>query len=290
MNSRADANEEGESAAAETNPLRESAPLGSAAYDPLIDRLVSGDLAEAQRRGLLAWLDEQPDRWRRCGLAFLEAQLWQEAMSAAMPRVSMGIHQSVASQTGPRRPWPTVRAIAAVAAAMLVSFTLGLCSSPIGQWLDSPGVVHATHDGAGSVPNREAVDGPRPAPRTRQAASQFPPPEGRSADARSQASSGKGSGSLPSPPVQTFAVLKVATNRSDTRDVHVPVLEGPSSYEKWLRPEPEAIPEHVRRELERKGYQLEQRRRFLEVQLEDGRHALIPIDQYEVTFVGSRSS
>jgi hypothetical protein len=90
--------------------------------------------------------------------------------------------------------------------------------------------------------------------------------------------------------VQTFAVLKVATESAGTREIHLPVLEGPASNERWLRPDPEALPEYVQKQLERCGYQLQQRRRFLEVQLEDGRHAVIPVDQYQVTFVGSQSS
>lgn len=44
-----------------------------------IDRLVAGELAEHDRRSLLAWLDEEPTRWRACALAFLEAQAWEEA-------------------------------------------------------------------------------------------------------------------------------------------------------------------------------------------------------------------
>jgi len=47
-----------------------------------IDRLVSGDLAQVERVQLLAWLDEVPARWRRCGLAFLEVQTLSQALQA----------------------------------------------------------------------------------------------------------------------------------------------------------------------------------------------------------------
>jgi len=47
-----------------------------------IDRLVSGDLPEPDRRSLLAWLDEEPNRWRACALAYLEAQAWEQATAA----------------------------------------------------------------------------------------------------------------------------------------------------------------------------------------------------------------
>ena len=57
-----------------------------------LDRLVSGDLPEPDRRSLLAWLDEEPTRWRVCALAFLEAQVWEQAATwegeaPAEPRV-----------------------------------------------------------------------------------------------------------------------------------------------------------------------------------------------------------
>lgn len=50
---------------------------------PQLDRLVSGDLPESERSTLLVWLDEDTTRWRACGLAFLEAQMWQEAAAIA---------------------------------------------------------------------------------------------------------------------------------------------------------------------------------------------------------------
>ena len=93
-----------------------------------------------------------------------------------------------------------------------------------------------------------------------------------------------------SAPVQAYAVLEVATESAGSREIHLPVLEGQASNERWLRPDPEALPQHIRRQLEQQGYQLQQRRRFLEVQLEDGRHAVIPVDQYQVEFVGAQSS
>jgi hypothetical protein len=53
--------------------------LGAGVVPAQIDRLVSGDLPEPDRRSLLAWLDEEPTRWRACALAFLEAQTWEQA-------------------------------------------------------------------------------------------------------------------------------------------------------------------------------------------------------------------
>ena len=50
--------------------------------DVRFDRLVDGELSDAERRQLLASLDDEPDGWRRCALAFLEAQQWQQSLAA----------------------------------------------------------------------------------------------------------------------------------------------------------------------------------------------------------------
>ncbi len=45
-----------------------------------LDRLVSGDLSDHSRKSLLQYLELNPQRWRDCSLAFLEAQLWSESL------------------------------------------------------------------------------------------------------------------------------------------------------------------------------------------------------------------
>ncbi len=51
--------------------------------DRSIDLLIDGELDEGARRILLEKLDAEPDGWRRCALAFLEAQAWQSAVKIA---------------------------------------------------------------------------------------------------------------------------------------------------------------------------------------------------------------
>ena len=42
----------------------------------VLDRLVDGELSPGERQQVLRWLDMREDGWRRCALAFLEAQTW----------------------------------------------------------------------------------------------------------------------------------------------------------------------------------------------------------------------
>src|SRR5687768_14216535 len=87
--------------------------------DRQLDRLVDGELGEGQRRVLLEGLDNTPDGWKRCALAFLAAQAWRQAI-VAPPR-------EVASPPR-RRTRPAVSRVTAVAAAVLIAFAVGALS------------------------------------------------------------------------------------------------------------------------------------------------------------------
>ncbi len=43
----------------------------------VLDRLVDGELTDAEERAVIAQLSQMPDGWRRCALALLEARCWQ---------------------------------------------------------------------------------------------------------------------------------------------------------------------------------------------------------------------
>src|SRR5689334_9311151 len=55
-------------------------PVSNLPLAELIDRMVDGDLTPAQLRPAIDELDRAPDGWRRCALAFLEAQCWSESL------------------------------------------------------------------------------------------------------------------------------------------------------------------------------------------------------------------
>ena len=52
--------------------------------DRRFDLLVDGELGEEDRGALLRQLDREPGGWRRCALAFLEAQAWKRDLPALM--------------------------------------------------------------------------------------------------------------------------------------------------------------------------------------------------------------
>src|SRR5436190_22665968 len=62
----------------------------------LLDRMVDGKLNETERRNLLLRLEHSPDGWRRCALAFLEAQAWRLEARAVVAEPAPSVKRVVA--------------------------------------------------------------------------------------------------------------------------------------------------------------------------------------------------
>jgi hypothetical protein len=96
----------------------------------LIDRLASGELDEAARRDLFAWLDREPMHWRRCALALVEARELADALDdwrAEMPPRVIPLTRASA------RPRLGINAAFALAASLMITFTLGVFAR--GFWI-----------------------------------------------------------------------------------------------------------------------------------------------------------
>lgn len=108
--------------------------------DPRIfDRLADGELDEAARRALLQSLDDVPDGWKRCALAFLEAQAWRESLrdlgqeapplaspvatAAACPPAAAVPPTAARSPQRSAAPW--LGTVLAMAASFLLALGLG---------------------------------------------------------------------------------------------------------------------------------------------------------------------
>jgi hypothetical protein len=84
-----------------------------------LDRLVDGELGEAERASLLGALDREPDGWKRCAMAFLEAQAWREAAAGGGMRLT---------PPAPPARSPVLRQLVAIAAVVAVAFCVGFVS------------------------------------------------------------------------------------------------------------------------------------------------------------------
>lgn len=238
----------------------------------LLDLLVDNELSETERRELLARCEAQPDGWRACALAFLEAQDWSttfgepRATELAAPTQPVSNPQPPNSEiaerqrppliTGvkpspPRRYWNLSSAAGglAMAASLLLAFGLGL-------WMNASRLR-----GLLSPPNHDFVIG-----------------SGGDAE---QGTSPSAIGRRPSSDSPQNVRLVVGGSPGNN-EVQVPIVEGEGVDDDWWRRPPAAMPDDVRRALERLGHQVRERRQLVPFDLEDGRRIMVPVDQVDV--------
>ncbi len=241
--------------------------------DRFIDRLVDGEISAAELRAAIGRIDQSPDGWKRCALAFLEAQCWQQSLVGIGSRTDpSGEDLSFSANRGTprhRRSW--IRT-AVAAAVMLLSFSLG--------WAG-----HAARHPAAKVLNRDA-------PHFAKHTLVLPDLPAESVDLRSHdqaANLDTNREERDDLAVATSAVRSVGHIRlgSESTGADVPILAGPGIDETWLRNQPPPLTEHGQVVLEQQGYQVDQQRQLISTTLADGRRVAIPVDQVQIRYVGN---
>lgn len=252
--------------------MNDESALFDSEMTSLIDRLASGDLDETARSRLLEWLEHDPRRWRLCGLAFLEAQVWSHSLAAwpqtaasgpireavsALPQTTLA-NSAVPVRGAPRSLKAFGRKLL-VAAGILIAFGTGLAArdliSPLrtsesnlaqGPAANPPTMVSGTRDTGESA-------GP----------SQKPQPR-------------KGQEPL-------LAALEVERAGGLVRraSIRIPVVPVASPTEPDAS-QPTDIPEYVRQQCERRGYKVSLERRYLLAKLPDGQQVVVPVEQFQL--------
>lgn len=239
--------------------------------DQHLDRLVDGELSGEEYRRLLRSLDQHPDGWRRCALAFLEAQAWQRDLSAVR-------RQAIARDDAP--PSPPARTprrsrgwgeILAVAASFFVAFALGV---------------------AYQARRPEPPAAPQSAPLAQQDQAS-PSAPGLSDQEQEFALAPAESDAAPpaqaSPGIEPRGYVTLATDRADgsgSGQLQIPLYEWSPEHTWWLERDPVLIPPDIERALKRMGRQIRWERRLVPVETEDGYRALVPIRRLEITPAG----
>jgi len=248
--------------------------------DVLFERMVDGGMTPRELKAAVELFDRDHDGWKRCAIAFLEAQVLGESLRA---------HGEPARQEpagrlrslGPRPPaaaWgPVNRWLrgAAAAATVAAAFAVG--------WM-----AHGTRV---DVPSREALA--RDEGRTRSHADNgigvaevtLPTDQGQ-VDDRPADLAGRDVRAQEGAPRAIRAVARLRFGPENAR-AEVPVLAGPGITERWLAEQPPPLSEHGQVALERQGYQVAQRRRFVMAILADGRRVAVPIDQVQIQYTGN---
>jgi hypothetical protein len=261
----------------------------SPAFEPNpreLDRLVDGELSDTERLTLLQAIDAEPngEGWKRCALAFLEAQCWRAAFQPlaqpepkAQDKNLSQAQSTTKAQTfpaGPHRP-----SILLAAASVLLAFAGGWLLGEQGAFsrAPSPPVLVA----------QAPVPEPEPTPTPIEPDEESPTFLTEDIDIDIEIENDQDL--TTSPPWRTVGYVQLPAENGQAQDFRVPVLAGPGLNEDWLRRQPPAVPEAIRAHWENQGYRVEQRRRLVSVEMEDGRYLSIPVDEVDLHFVGGIS-
>jgi hypothetical protein len=225
---------------------------------PVLDRLVDGELSQNQRRELLAALDDAPGAWRRCALAFLEAQSWRWQLSrlaveplVAQTTVSAGVGVArLASQKNRRSLWAMCPAIAA---SLLVAFGLGVRYQSAGKLL-------------------EASNAANPVPLSDETA-QAQLAQTNWAQAEGVAESDTQGG-------ETIA-LTLADGADEESEIQLPVTSAAKDDSEWVQSE-SALPAGLLQSLQQAGLEVNRQYRYMPIDLSDGRRLIVPIEEIEI--------
>ncbi len=244
------------------NPTKKNMPYDE---ESLFDRLVDGELSESERRSLLTSLESQPEGWRRCALAFLEAQTWRESfgeLTHAMlkPRDLPTRSSPPPSPKKQNKPLGAMGTVMAMAASFLI--TLGLGGWMLHNPSDRPGVA---------PPDLLAANG------------------GSRAILPLPAVSAGGGETIPQPqpsistPWQ-MVQLRAPALTGDNKPLQLPALPRERLDDNFLNTVPSPLPEDVLRAFQRTGHEIRMHRDLVPVQLKDGRQLIVPVDQIDVQY------
>lgn len=232
--------------------MNDSKPIND--DDSLIDRLVDGELSRSDRHQLLESFDQSPDGWRRCALAFLEAQSWREEMGqvAFGPASETSKPKSLAFSVSPGRN-PSLSKVAtwiAIAASLVVAFGLG--------WMQ--------HEGGRQVAGGSLNT-------SNQVASVNPP-----------SNSGSHIGTKPDDAI-TFFVNDAGGRKQPVR---VPLVDADTLDKEFGVQFQTGMPDDVRNQLKDNGYAVKSKRQYARLWLENGRPLILPVEDTNIVPVNNK--
>lgn len=244
----------------------------------LLERLIDEDLSVAEQQALLRSLDDRPDGWRRCALALIEAQTLRRELgllrsefpapingnSVALPSrhgnsSGQQIRAPGLATTLSRRPGGSLSGWITIAAAVLVAFGLGIAAR---QWAP---LVYEKSPGS-LLADRDSLAAPHGQGPTAPIEKQGPLATLATNDAMT--------------PSVMLSVL--GENGTKQQDIEIPLVEADRLNAEWLEEGPQAVPPAVVEALRRAGHTVCQQRYYVPVILQDGRSAIVPIDEASV--------
>ena len=227
--------------------------------DSRFDRLVDGALSAAEYKVFLSSLEDEPGGWRRCAMAFLEAQAWGREFAAIRRGEEDAPARAAAAELVEHHPakrgfYLPVSPLLAAAACVILAFGLGI-------------VTHSNFYPPDPMPTRFAGQ--------------------NSWNGNALDMAGKEE-LLPAEDAE-IAAMKFVLDGAGNEEVVVPVIGGNNTGEQSLVETEPAIPDSVLRTLRSQGHDIQRKQEFSPIAMGDGRHVIFPVEEYRITPVSSRS-
>lgn len=226
--------------------------------DLLFDRLVDGELNSVERRAVLESLATRPDGWRRCAIAFLEAQAWHESLSA----LSAHHRPNEAENIAPLRPcdqplrarhasaWQRRAQWLAIAASLVVAFKVGALQR------ESASQLATTPNNSGAELAQSASPPPANVPASK-----------RSADALN---------------------LWVRDDGGQMRRVRVPLVDAAALEQQLGLQFQTGFPDELRNRLKSQGYTVQSKRQYAPLWLDNGQPMIVPVEDTRIVPVSNK--
>ncbi|MBN8624204.1 MAG: hypothetical protein J0M17_01820 [Planctomycetes bacterium] len=219
-----------------------------------LDRLVDGEVSETERRELLLRLEHSSDGWRRCALAFLEAQAWRGEAKALVSEPATPLRTPAVSPAstyrGGSNSWNGMKLWLPLATAAGFLLAVGYFN-----WFSgTPGVDPSDPQNLRQLANERSPGLVAPA----------------------------GGGNA-----NNLQLVVAPGPAGDGGVVEVPLVGDERMQETLYGPMAQQIPPEVERMLQQAGNQVVRERRLMPIQLPDGRRVIVPVEQVEIRPLGS---
>ena len=237
-----------------------------AADSPMwLDRLVDGEIDRDQQRQLLLALEAQPDGWRRCALAFVEAQTLRLEFR--------GLGDKEDTEKGNAKPqaagkWHGLRQVRwfAMAACFALAFAIGSVTRGLwttGSERNLTNQQVATNAGHGDANINSYVNA-----------------------ANTTAANVTPANANPAKSEIVKMTLPTPDGKSE-QTVEVPLVEGnEADLQAMLAAQNPVLSDAALETLQSTGHVVQRRRAFYPVLLQDGRQGVVPVDLVEVRDTG----
>ncbi len=235
--------------------------------DLLLDRLVDGELSDTEYRETLGSVESHPDGWRRCALAFLEAQAWGREFRLVRTETP-----AVAVAVAPARRSGSWLYFGAMAIACAASFLLAF------------GVANQLQSRSRNLPSAANL-----------AVHPSPTPDANSvADPSHQFASDSNSSNQPTAsrtdgsPMGHYRLV-VNGETGPAQEVEMPVFAADDPRADMLLDEYATMPHEIIRALQNSGNEVQHRRNWIPMRTTAGAPMYVPVDELQVTPVSNRS-